>query len=55
MHEQKAAANATSEVTLPPAYVRGHLALGFALTVRKAQGMTTDRAVVIVDESLTAP
>jgi hypothetical protein len=40
---------------LAPAYVREHVALGYALTVHKAQGSTTDRAVVIVDEAMTAP
>jgi hypothetical protein len=55
MNERQAASNASSEVTLPPAYVREHVALGYALTVHKAQGTTTDRAVVIVDEAMTAP
>ena len=48
-------ATATPEVTLPSSYVREHVALGYALTVHKAQGTTTDRAVVIVDEAMTAP
>jgi hypothetical protein len=55
MNEQRVGADTPSEVTLPPAYVREHVALGYALTVHKAQGTTTDRAVVIVDESMTAP
>ncbi|HUY06221.1 MAG TPA: MobF family relaxase [Acidimicrobiales bacterium] len=45
----------TSTVILPGSYVRDHVALGYALTIHKAQGMTTDRAVVIVDEQMTAP
>ena len=55
MNEQHAGASSPSEVMLPAAYVREHVALGYALTVHKAQGTTTDRAVVIVDESMTAP
>jgi hypothetical protein len=46
---------AHAPVVLPAAYVREHVALSYALTVHKAQGTTTDRAVVIVDESMTAP
>jgi conjugative relaxase-like TrwC/TraI family protein len=42
-------------VTLPSAYVGEHVALAYALTVHKAQGTTTDRATVIVDEQMTAP
>jgi len=41
-------------VTLPPEYVREHVALGYALTVHKAQGQTVDRAIVLVDERMTA-
>jgi ATP-dependent exoDNAse (exonuclease V) alpha subunit len=52
---QQTLANASCEVMLPAAYVREHVALGYALTVHKAQGATTDRAVVIVDENMTAP
>jgi conjugative relaxase-like TrwC/TraI family protein len=55
MSERQATAHALSEVILPAAYVREHVALGYALTVHKAQGTTTDRAVVIVDEAMTAP
>jgi conjugative relaxase-like TrwC/TraI family protein len=54
MNGHHAGANAAFEVTLPPAYVREHITLGYALTVHKAQGTTTDRAVVIVDEAMTA-
>jgi len=52
---QLKATSARSEVMLPPAYVRENVALGYALTVHKAQGTTTDRAVVIVEENMTAP
>lgn len=45
----------TSTVILPADYVRDHVTLGYALTIHKAQGTTTDRAVVIVDEQMTAP
>ncbi|HUY06356.1 MAG TPA: AAA family ATPase, partial [Acidimicrobiales bacterium] len=45
----------TNTIILPADYVRDHVALGYALTIHKAQGMTTDRAVVIVDEQMTAP
>ena len=45
----------TDTVILPADYVRDHVALGYALTIHKAQGMTTDRAVVIVDGQMTAP
>ena len=41
-------------VTLPPEYVREHVALGYALTVHKAQGQTVERAIVPVDEKMTA-
>jgi conjugative relaxase-like TrwC/TraI family protein len=42
-------------VTLPPQYVTEHVALGYALTVHKAQGSTIDRGIVLVDEQMTAP
>jgi conjugative relaxase-like TrwC/TraI family protein len=41
-------------VTLPPQYVAEHVALGYALTVHKAQGSTLDRGIVLVDEQMTA-
>ena len=40
---------------LPAVYVEGHVALGYALTIHKAQGTTTDRAVVLVEEGMTRP
>ncbi|MGA8296573.1 MAG: MobF family relaxase [Acidimicrobiales bacterium] len=42
-------------LNLPPAYVEEHVALSYALTVHKAQGSTTDKAVVLVDEAMTRP
>ena len=41
-------------VTLPPQYVAEHVALGYALTVHKAQGSTVDWGIVLVDEQMTA-
>ncbi len=41
-------------VTLPPQYVAEHVALGYALTVHKAQGSTVERGIVLVDEQMTA-
>ena len=41
-------------LTLPPEYVREHVALGYALTLHKAQGHTTERALVLVDKRTTA-
>ena len=40
---------------LPAVYVEEHVALGYALTIHKAQGTTTDRAVVLVEEGMTRP
>jgi len=47
-------AESGAAVTLPPGYVREHVALGYALTIHKAQGQTTGRAIVLVDEHMTA-
>ena len=41
-------------VTLPSEYVAEHVALAYALTVHKAEGATRDRAVVLVDETMSA-
>jgi hypothetical protein len=38
-------------VTVPGAYVAEHVALGYAVTVHKGQGVTTDEAVLIVDRA----
>ncbi len=40
--------------TLPAEYVREHVALGYALTVHKAQGKTEERAALLVDEHMSA-
>lgn len=40
-------------VLLPGSYVAEHVALAYALTVHKAQGMTVDEAVVVVDRSMS--
>ncbi len=39
--------------TLPGDYVRDHVELDYARTIRRAQGMTVDRAHLIVDPQLT--
>jgi ATP-dependent exoDNAse (exonuclease V) alpha subunit len=39
---------------LPSEYVREHVALGYALTIHKAQGKTAERAIVLVDEKMSA-
>jgi conjugative relaxase-like TrwC/TraI family protein len=40
--------------TLPADYVADHVHLAYALTTHKAQGLTVDRAVAVVDETTTA-
>ena len=39
---------------LPSEYVREHVALGYALTIHKAQGKTAESAIVLVDEKMSA-
>jgi ATP-dependent exoDNAse (exonuclease V) alpha subunit len=39
---------------LPCEYVREHVALGYALTIHKAQGKTAEGAIVLVDEKMSA-
>jgi hypothetical protein len=39
---------------LPSDYVREHVALGYALTIHKAQGKTAESAIVLVDEKMSA-
>jgi conjugative relaxase-like TrwC/TraI family protein len=41
-------------VVLPGDYVREHVALAYAVTIHKAQGLTVDSAIVLVDERTTA-
>ena len=43
-----------TRVRLPPDYVAEHLGLAYALTIHKAQGATSDEALVLVDDKLTA-
>lgn len=42
------------EVTVPSEYVQEHVALGYAVTVHKGQGVTTDQAVLVVDRATSA-
>ena len=39
---------------LPADYVNQDVALAYALTVHKAQGVTIDRAVLVADDATTA-
>ena len=39
---------------LPSEYVREHVALGYTLTIHKAQGKTAESAIVLVDEKMSA-
>lgn len=41
-------------VRLANEYVNEHVTLGYALTVHKAQGMTVDHGIVLVDDTTTA-
>ncbi len=41
-------------VELPGNYVRGEVALAYAVTIHKAQGLTVDRSILLVDERTTA-
>jgi conjugative relaxase-like TrwC/TraI family protein len=41
-------------VVLPGAYVREEVALAYAVTIHKAQGLTVDRSILLVDEHTTA-
>lgn len=41
-------------VTLPGAYVAEEVALAYALTLHKAQGMTVDRSVLVADDAISA-
>jgi ATP-dependent exoDNAse (exonuclease V) alpha subunit len=43
-----------ASTVLPATYVREDVGLAYALTVHKAQGQTTDRAVLFVDDRTTA-
>ncbi len=41
-------------VVLPGDYVRDDVALAYAVTIHKAQGLTVDQAILVVDERTTA-
>ena len=41
-------------VRLPASYVSEHVGLAYALTIHKAQGTTADKALVVVDEQMSA-
>jgi hypothetical protein len=41
-------------VSLPSEHVRENVALAYAVTVHKAQGLTTDQAVLVVNQATTA-
>jgi conjugative relaxase-like TrwC/TraI family protein len=41
-------------VVLPAPYVAGHVALAYAVTVHKAEGVTVDRAVLLADSATMA-
>jgi ATP-dependent exoDNAse (exonuclease V) alpha subunit len=41
-------------VTLPGGYVAEHVALAYAVTVHRSQGLTCDQAVLVVDRSTSA-
>ena len=42
------------KVALPSDFVRENVALAYAVTVHKSQGVTTDQAVLVVDQATTA-
>jgi ATP-dependent exoDNAse (exonuclease V) alpha subunit len=42
------------KVTLPCGYIQEHVALAYAVTVHKGQGVTVDQAVLVVDRATTA-
>ncbi len=41
-------------VTLPGSYVQEHVALAYAVTVHRSQGLTIDQAVLVVDRATSA-
>jgi len=47
-------ADGRGRVVLPGDYVAEHVDLSYAVTVHKSQGLTVDRAVVVVDEAASA-
>ncbi|HEX6394371.1 MAG TPA: MobF family relaxase [Acidimicrobiales bacterium] len=51
---QLASLDGRGNVTLPGAYVQEHVALAYAVTVHKGQGLTVDQGVLIVDRATSA-
>jgi hypothetical protein len=47
-------AEGRGELWVPMSYASKHLGLAYGLTVHKGQGSTVDRAVVVVDQKMTA-
>ncbi|MWB99427.1 MobF family relaxase [Agromyces seonyuensis] len=50
---RKAGSRWGAPIVLPPGYVREHLELGYAVTSHRAQGITTERAHVVVAAGMT--
>ncbi len=48
-----APAGTTTVLTLPPDYVRGHVELGYATTIHRAQGLTVEQAHVLAAPGMT--
>ena len=51
---QLASLDGRGNVTIPGGYVAEHVALAYAVTVHKGQGVTTDQAVLVVDRATSA-
>jgi conjugative relaxase-like TrwC/TraI family protein len=51
---QLASLHGRGHVTLPREYVEQHVTLAYAVTVHKAQGVTVDQGVLVVDRSTSA-
>jgi conjugative relaxase-like TrwC/TraI family protein len=51
---QLASLDSRGNVTLPRGYVADNVALAYAVTVHKAQGLTVDQAVLVVDRATSA-
>ena len=49
-----ASLDSRGKVTVPVRYVKDNLALAYAVTVHRGQGVTTDRAVLLVDSATAA-
>jgi conjugative relaxase-like TrwC/TraI family protein len=51
---QLASLQGRGTVTLPGVYVQEHVALAYAVTIHKGQGLTVDQGVLVVDRSTSA-